>query len=723
MAPAGYRVAERGAEANGKAGGEPAWRLETRLGALVARVSSSVDARRQSDPNPADPFRGLYIDDALVDRLLAPSTADDSPSANGSESATTDFAWRLQELGRNFDLSELELDIVVAALAPDLDPRFEKLYGYLNDDVTRRRASVGLALELCGASLSDGAARNCFAPSSRLVSSGLVVVEDSERPLLSRALRVPDRVVAHLLGRDEPDPIVSPFLRMPARWPGPPSPVIGRALDAGVDLVYVQCPPGGSALSWLAAGLGAAHRSALVVDLEMTDALTDHGQLAGVTSREGRLSGRTIVVTGIDHLADRPALVRWWADLPGAVILIGSKVWDPRWSGRAPLLVDPPVLGESQREALWREALGPEPFLGAEAALEPEPAVEPAPEPAGGSEPAGGRAGLAPERLSQAVSAYRLSPEQIQLAASSARRRARAAGRDVSPDDLRWGARSQNAAGLEQLAQRITPRVGFDDLVVPAAIERQLRALAGRVRHRSLVLDDWKMASAATRGRAVTVLFAGDSGTGKTMSAEVVADSLGLELYVIDLSSVVDKYVGETEKNLDRIFVEAERVNGVLLFDEADAVFGKRSEVRDARDRYANVEVAYLLQRMERFDGVAILTTNLRSNVDEAFLRRIDVVVEFPMPLPKQREQLWRRLIRREVPVDGELDVGFLARSFELSGGNIHNVVMAAAFAAADSGVAMTMTHLIRATAAEYRKLGRLCVESEFGPWFATLQD
>jgi SpoVK/Ycf46/Vps4 family AAA+-type ATPase len=207
------------------------------------------------------------------------------------------------------------------------------------------------------------------------------------------------------------------------------------------------------------------------------------------------------------------------------------------------------------------------------------------------------------------------------------------------------------------------------------------------------------------------------------MSAEVVAESLGLELYVIDLSSVVDKYIGETEKNLDRIFVEAERVNGILLFDEADAIFGKRSEVKDARDRYANVEVAYLLQRMERFDGVAILTTNLRANVDEAFLRRIDVVVEFPIPSSDERERLWRRLIRPEAPVEGEIDVGFLARSFELSGGNIHNVVVAAAFAAADAGVAMTMSHLVRGTAAEYRKLGRLCVESEFGPWFPALQE
>ncbi len=186
------------------------------------------------------------------------------------------------------------------------------------------------------------------------------------------------------------------------------------------------------------------------------------------------------------------------------------------------------------------------------------------------------------------------------------------------------------------------------------------------------------------RGRGITALFAGDSGTGKTLSAEVIAGELGLELYVIDLSTVVDKYIGETEKNLDRIFAEADRVNGVLLFDEADAIFGKRSEVRDARDRYANVEVAYLLQRMERFDGLAVLTTNLRANLDEAFTRRIDVIVDFPMPEEDDRMRLWRLHLPPEVPQADDLDLRFMADRFRLSGGNIRNICVTAAFFAAD---------------------------------------
>jgi SpoVK/Ycf46/Vps4 family AAA+-type ATPase len=202
------------------------------------------------------------------------------------------------------------------------------------------------------------------------------------------------------------------------------------------------------------------------------------------------------------------------------------------------------------------------------------------------------------------------------------------------------------------------------------------------------------------------------------MGAEVLAFEMGLDLYVVDLASVVDKYVGETEKNLDRIFAEAESVNGVLLFDEADALFGKRSDVSDAHDRYANVEVAYLLQRMEMFEGIAILATNLRSNLDEAFARRLDALIDFPEPEEEDRLRLWRRCLGTSAPVAPDLDLGFLARAFRLSGGNIRNIVVSAAYAAAEAGTPIAMGHLARATQREYRKLGRMVVESEFGAYY-----
>ena len=368
-------------------------------------------------------------------------------------------------------------------------------------------------------------------------------------------------------------------------------------------------------------------------------------------------------------------------------ILLGVRGWDPGWSRQVPLLVESVAATAAERGAIWRSAL---PDAAGDASL-----------------------GAEIDRLP-----FRLAPEQVMRAARSATLHAVADGRGLESRDLYGGARAQNAAGLERLARRIEPVVAWPDLVLPRPIVGQLRELAGRARHRDLVLDEWGMGRRSSKGRGITALFAGDSGTGKTMSAEVIAGELGLDLYVIDLSTVVDKYIGETEKNLDRVFSQADGVNGVLLFDEADAIFGKRSEVRDARDRYANVEIAYLLQRMEHFDGMAILTTNLRANLDEAFLRRLDVLVDFPMPDEVGRRRLWVRHLPASLPVAADLDLDFLAHRFRISGGNIRNIVAAAAYSAAAAGRPVAMADLIKGTEREYRKLGHLSTEAEFGPYF-----
>jgi SpoVK/Ycf46/Vps4 family AAA+-type ATPase len=249
--------------------------------------------------------------------------------------------------------------------------------------------------------------------------------------------------------------------------------------------------------------------------------------------------------------------------------------------------------------------------------------------------------------------------------------------------------------------------------VLPPRVLAALRELTTRARNRERVLSDWGMRPGGGRGGGVTALFAGDSGTGKTMSAEVIAGDLGLDLYTVNLATVVDKYVGETEKNLERIFVEAARVSAVLLFDEADAIFGKRSEVRDAHDRYANIESAYLLQRMETFDGLAILATNFRANLDDAFTRRLDLVVDFPVPDEPARLALWRTCLRPPVPVRADLELAGYARAFELSGGNIRSAAITAAYLAAARGVPVGPAEVTTAIQQEYRKLGRLLPVSD----------
>jgi SpoVK/Ycf46/Vps4 family AAA+-type ATPase len=214
--------------------------------------------------------------------------------------------------------------------------------------------------------------------------------------------------------------------------------------------------------------------------------------------------------------------------------------------------------------------------------------------------------------------------------------------------------------------------------------------------------------------QGLKVLFAGESGTGKTLAAQVIATDLGLDVFRVDLATVVSKYIGETERNLDRIFAAAEGSNAILFFDEADALFGKRSEVKDAHDRYANIEVAYLLQRMETYPGAVVLATNYRRNIDEAFLRRLDFAIDFPFPDAADRVHIWRRLLPDGAPVGADVDVDALASRFELAGGSIRNCSVAAAFMAADDGGTIGMRHLVDAVAAEYRKMGRLTMDSEF---------
>lgn len=274
---------------------------------------------------------------------------------------------------------------------------------------------------------------------------------------------------------------------------------------------------------------------------------------------------------------------------------------------------------------------------------------------------------------------------------------------------------------MERLARRTEPEVGWDDLVLTPIVRRALLDLADRARHRDQVLTQWRMRRGGGRGRGVIALFAGDSGTGKTMSAEVIAGDLGLDLYTVNLATVVDKYIGETEKNLERIFSEAAGVNAVLFFDEADAIFGKRSDVKDAHDRYANIESAYLLQRLETFDGLAVLATNLRANIDEAFVRRLDAIIDFPAPTPELRRSLWDRCLAPPLPVGDDLDLTFLADSFELAGGNIRSAATSAAYLAAALGTSVGMQQVVDAVEQEYRKLGRLVLEREFGRYYPEL--
>jgi hypothetical protein len=286
----------------------------------------------------------------------------------------------------------------------------------------------------------------------------------------------------------------------------------------------------------------------------------------------------------------------------------------------------------------------------------------------------------------------------------------------ASGGDLDAAVRRLAGGHIDRLARRIRPTRGWDDLVLSPDRLQLLRELVARYRHSEDVYDAWGFAASPSRGQVA--LFSGPSGTGKTLAAEIIAGDLELDLFKLDLSAVVSKWIGETEKNLDRVFDAASAGNVVLFFDEADALFGKRSEVKDARDRYANIEVSYLLQRLEAYDGVVVLATNFERNIDEAFVRRIHVRVEFALPDEAERKAIWDHNLPPAAPVDADVDTSFLARQFELSGGSIRNAAVQGAFLAAANGASIDMACLIRGVARELQKIGRLLRADDFGPYF-----
>ncbi|WP_046726365.1 ATP-binding protein [Streptomyces humi] len=677
---------------------EPAAPLLARLAGLRERTAALVEHRSAGDPTATDPLRGLYLSEEAVRHLLSPA-----PAPAELPSLDEDFPDRLAELGTRLRLTHLDTAILLIALAPDLDRTFEPLYGYLNDDVGRRRATTGLALDLYGVPAHLAVARARFHPTAPLAALGLLTVEEPERPFLSRSLRVPDRVLSHLLGDDTPSAALTATLRdvSPTGRPhggspagSPPDggsapdrmPADDRALGgsspegAFADGDFVRRLAGRIAAGPLFAylrerqegeGQGCAVLASRLAGVDAWRCSVTGEEQVPELLREARLSGRALVV---EAGGDPAPLVRaLGAAGDVTVLLTAARPYDPQWCDHR----DPLVLEVPSRRATALDAWS--------AALPADPGFD----------------------LAATVAPYHLGGDRLARAARAAQDLAAFDGTPLAAGHVRLAARQQSASGLEQHARRIRPAVDWRDLVLPERPLTELRELASRARHRDRVLGDWRLSAGGGRGRGVLGLFAGESGTGKTLSAEVVAAELGLDLYVVQLSSVVDKYVGETEKNLERIFSEADRTDAVLLFDEADAVFGKRSEVKDAHDRYANLESAYLLQRLEAFNGIALLTTNLRANIDEAFTRRLDLVIDFPFPDEEQRLALWRHGLAH-VPSTGETELRPLARDFELAGGSIRSAVVTAAYLAAARAEPVTAADLLEGARREYRKAGRL---------------
>jgi AAA+ superfamily predicted ATPase len=699
---------------------------------LLIQVQVAQARRRHGGP---DEFQGLYIPENEVDALLAqpaglprwaldrnaPPSAEvrgalhqlaSSIARRKTESTLRGVKLRLDELARLFELTPFDLDVLLICLAPELDLRYERLYAYLQDDVTKKRPSVDLVLNLLSPSFEAKlAARNRFLPPAPLILHHLVTLFDDPSqpypPLLRKYLRVDDRIVAYLLDSDELDPRVRPYavhtaaptrldeLNLPVDLKGRlVSLVQGQAQGL---ILYFQGSYGMGKQATAEALCRELGQGLLVVAGErLTEARQESFQtVARLTCREALLQGAALYWDGFDVLFPderRSALHALLAELagrPGLTFLAGEATWEPvdALATHTFVRVEFPRPAYADRLNLWRAALN--------SALPLDPGAD----------------------LPAVAAKFRFSGGQIRDAAATAANLARwrdPSNSQISAADLYAASRLHSNRKLASLAQKITPHYTWTDIVLPPDRLAQLRELCNSVKYRVQVYDDWGFDRKLALGKGLSALFAGPSGTGKTMAAEIIAHELGLDLYKIDLSSVVSKYIGETEKNLARIFVEAETSNAILFFDEADALFGKRSEVRDAHDRYANIEIAYLLQKMDEYEGVVILATNLRKNMDEAFVRRVHFTVEFPFPTEADRRRIWEQIWPTETPRRADLDLVAMARRFELAGGSIRNIAVAAAFLAADNGQEVDMSHLLQAARREFQKMGKVVEETAF---------
>ena len=601
----------------------------------------------------------------------------------------------LAALVSSFELSAFERDVLMLCAGLELDATFAPLCARAQGDPQRPFPTFGLALAAL-----PGAGWEALSPLSALRHWRLVEV-GAGPSLTSSPLRIDERILHFLVGVEARDERLSGFVepvsdvadlvrshreiaeRVAATW----------ARTAGTPEFPVVQLCGEEARGKRSIAAAACRMLELDLHALRAEALptgaSELSDLVRLWEREAML-GRSALLLDCDEVeptdSAREGAILWWIESArGAVFLQTRQRRRPRQAALLTFDVEKPTPAE--QKAVWRSALGP------------------------AAQSLNGQVDLL-------VSQFNLSAPTIHAAYAGAL--GRLEGEKV-PAPEAFGAalwdtcRLQARPRLEDLAQRIAPAAGWEDLILPASQVKVLREVSEQVRHRVRVYESWGFAAKSSRGLGITALFAGTSGTGKTMAAEVLAGELRLDLYRIDLSAVVSKYIGETEKNLRRVFDAAEEGGAILLFDEADALFGKRSEVKDSHDRHANIEVSYLLQRMEAYRGLAILTTNLKDSLDGAFLRRLRFIVEFPFPDPTQRAEIWRRVFPPEMPTDG-LDVERLSR-VNLAGGSIRNVAVNAAFLAAAEGEPVRMRHLLAAVRGEYAKNGKPLPESEVRGW------
>lgn len=601
----------------------------------------------------------------------------------------------IEQLSLIFGLSPFERDILLMCAGMELDSRFIQLLAAIQGDPQRAYPTFSIAM-----TAFENSHWNALTPIAPLRYHHFIEVGQGSTMMLS-SLRIDERILHYLAGTPYLDArLFGLITRAPSADEMVPSQhrlvdaiatVLSETLTTYQSPVIQLCGAEITAKHSLAASVcDRLNLNLWIMNAQMVPSIpADLDQFCRLWARETRLNANVLLLDCDALESTEPAHLTRLAhfiERTPTLLFISSRD-RLRLPQRAVVHFEVQKPTTAEQQILWQRSLSNE-FPALNGQLTPQ--------------------------IQMLVSQFNLSTAAIRNICSGLEHKSESS--EASVFGSLWQAcRIQARPRLDELAQRIEPKADWDDLVLPEAQALILREAAAHVRQRSTVYEQWGFAAKGGRGLGISALFAGASGTGKTLAAEVLARELQLDLYRVDLSSVVSKYIGETEKNLRRVFDAAEEGGVILLFDEADALFGKRSEVKDSRDRYANIEVSYLLQRMECYPGLAILTTNLKSALDVAFLRRIRFVVQFPFPDAVQRAEIWRRIFPSKTPTEA-LDPLQLAK-LNIAGGNIRNIALNAAFLAADASEPVQMKHMLQAAKTEYAKLEKNLTESEIAGW------
>jgi ATPase family associated with various cellular activities (AAA) len=709
-------------------------RIRAELAVLDAFLEHAVK-QRAADPRKRslNPFQGVILES---EDILARFSDNKIPDAidpqieqaiSGPEAeirAEAPGGSRLGYLATTLRLRRFEERCLILALAPELDSKYSEIYAYLQDNVSRSRPSIDLAMQLFS---TDSGDRLSFSAGAPLIRSRLLLEREpyeSLLPMSQRTLSLDDRVLGFLLESPEIDYGIETWVNLVPVPKLPPRVPMDRANIDKTAAMARECYAGGKAerrpIFHLLGRTGTGRRAlAEVVCRESGAPLLAADMCAGGWARdkadsfwrlgrESLLHNAAILIENFDDLLEEEAeaalaaLFQTIHDFSAPMVfLCGSREWRPPQVSSATPFVSVPCPSPSahQRIAFWNYHLGT-------------------------------NHQLSDTDVAALAGSFDFTDGQIRDVVALARSMASWEGTseaDLGLGTVRTACRKHALPNVGNLAQRVERTQGWDSLKLPAAQMKQLREIAAHLKHSAEVFGEWGFAQEFQYGLGLAACFEGPSGTGKTMAAGILAAEVGQELIRTDLSAIQSKYIGETNKHLNRLFDEAQTANAILFIDEADALFGKRSEVKDSHDRYANSEVAFLLQKIEDYRGTVILATNMKQNMDEAFLRRLRFVIHFPFPDDSMRLAIWKDIFPKDAPADPNLDFAWLARRLKIAGGNIKNIAIRAAFLAADRPLTheprtIDMSCIIEAAQREYEKLGRAYVPEEFEGWRKPLE-